>query len=92
MYLDQSIPCPVGWSRRIHRLLLCRGVRPPPNEYPGYETKQSEGEVPEMLELWGMKSTPSLTSLPGLLGPGGVAHDRVLSMGQTKLNGILILN
>ena len=22
--------CPVGWGDRIHRLLLCRGVRPPP--------------------------------------------------------------
>ena len=22
--------CPVSWSCRIHRLLLCRGVRPPP--------------------------------------------------------------
>ena len=22
--------CPVGWGCRIHRLLLCRGVRPPP--------------------------------------------------------------
>ena len=23
--------CPVGWGCRIHRLLLCRGVRPPPS-------------------------------------------------------------
>ena len=38
--------CPVGWGCRIHRLLLCRGVRPPPNECPGYDTKQSDGEVP----------------------------------------------
>ena len=32
--------CPVGWGCRIHRLLLFRGVRPP-NECPGYDTKQS---------------------------------------------------
>ena len=32
------------------------------NECPGYDTKQSDGEVPVMLELWGMRSTPSLTS------------------------------
>ena len=37
---------------RIHRLLLCGGVRPPLfNERPGYDTKQSDGEVPVMLEL-----------------------------------------
>ena len=44
-------PCPVGWGRRIHRQHLCRGVRPLPNEYPDYDKKQSDDEVPEMLEL-----------------------------------------
>ena len=24
--------CPVGWGCRIHQLLLCRGVRPPPHQ------------------------------------------------------------
>ena len=57
------------------------GVRPPPNECPGYDTKQSDGEVPAMLELWGMQSTPSLPSLPGPLLPGVVAPDRALFMG-----------
>ena len=51
----QSCLCPVGWGCRIHRLLLCREVRPPtPNECPGYDTKQSDGEVPVVLKLWGM--------------------------------------
>ena len=27
---NYSSVCPVGWGCRIHRLLLCRGVRPPP--------------------------------------------------------------
>ena len=27
---SNDIDCPVGWGCRIHRLLLCRGVRPPP--------------------------------------------------------------
>ena len=54
---------------------------PPPNECPGYDTKQSDGEVPAMLDLWGMWSTPSLPSLPGPLWPGVVAPDRALSMG-----------
>ena len=52
-----------------------------PNECPVYDTKQSDGEVPAMLELWGMRSTPSLPSLPDPLWPGVVAPDRALSMG-----------
>ena len=38
----------VGWCSRIHRLHLCRGVRPPPtppNECPAYDIKQSDGEA-----------------------------------------------
>ena len=62
-------------------LLLYRGVRPLPNECPGHDTKQSDGEVPALLELWRMRSTPSLPSLPGSLWPGVVASDRALSMG-----------
>ena len=69
------------WGCRIHRLLLCRGVRPPPNKCPGYDTKQSDGEVPAVLELWGMWSTPSWPLLPGPLWPGVVAPDRALPMG-----------
>ena len=44
------------------RLLFCRVVRSPthPKECPGYDTKQSDGEVPVMLKL----SSPSL---PGSL-------------------------
>ena len=63
-----------------------------PNECPGYDIKQSDGEVPVMLELWTMRSTPSLPSLPGPLGPGVVAPDRVLFMGRIELNYLLILN
>ena len=59
---------------------LQRG-KTPPNECPGYDTKQSDGEVPAVLELWWMRSTPSLPSLPGPLWPGVVAPDRVLFMG-----------
>ena len=32
----------------------------PSNECLGYDTKQSDGEIPVMLELWGMQSTPLL--------------------------------
>ena len=46
----------------------------------GYDTKQSDDEVPVMLELWEMWSNP-------LLPP-----DRVVSMGQIELNCVLMLN
>ena len=42
--------------------------------------KQSDGEVPVMLGLLGMRSTPLLPSLLGPLWPGVVAPDRVLYM------------
>ena len=38
-----------------------------PNECPVYDTKQSDGEVPVILEFGGMQNTPSLLSLPGPL-------------------------
>ena len=63
-----------------------------PNEFSGYDTKQSDGEVPVILELWGMRSTLSLPSLPGPLWPGLVEPDRILSMGQIELNRVLMLN
>ena len=77
--------CPVGWGCRIHRLLPCRGVRPP-NECPAYENKQSDGEVRVILELWEMRSTPSLPSLPGSLWPRVVAHDKgpIYGLNRTK--------
>ena len=89
--MDQLLFCPVGWGCRIHRLLLCRGIRPQ-NECPRYDTKQSDGEAPVILELWGMWSTHSLLSLLGSFWPGMVAPDNVPSMGQIELNSILMLN
>ena len=59
------------------------------NECPGYDTKQSDGEVPVILELWGMQSTPSLPSLPGPLWPGVVSPDRAQSIGLIELFEIL---
>ena len=85
------IHCPVDWSCRIHRLHLCRGVKPR-NECTRYDTKQSDGEVPVMLELWGMRSTPSLPLLQGPLWPGMVASDKGPICGLNRTNGILMLN
>ena len=50
-----------------------------PDECPGYDKQFDEVQV--MLELWGMRSTPSLPSLPGPLWPRTGAPDRALSMG-----------
>ena len=77
---------PVGWGCRIYQLFLCRGVRHP----------KSVLDITlnnlVMLELWGMQSTPSLPLFPGSLWPKVGATDWVLSMGQIKLNCILMLN
>ena len=81
--LRQQVFCgPVGCGCRIHLLLLCRGLRyAPPNTYPESHTKQSDGEVPVMLEFGRMWSSPSLPLLPGPLLSGVVAPDRVLTIG-----------
>ena len=52
-------PGPVGWGCRIHRLHLCRGVRLS-QWVSWYDTKQSDGEAPVMLEFGRMRSTPLL--------------------------------
>ena len=61
-----------------------------PNKCPGYDTKQSDGEVPVMQEIFGMRSTSSLPLLPGPLWPEVIARDRALSMGQIELNCVPI--
>ena len=62
----------------MHQLHLCREVSPTPiDECPGYDTKPSDSEVP-VLELWGMRITPSLPLLPGPFWPGVVIPDRAL--------------
>ena len=54
---------------------------------PGFDTKQSDGEVQVMLELLGIRSTSSLPMLPGsLYSRSGSA------MGQIELNCVLMLN
>ena len=50
----------------------------PPQGCPGYDTKQSDSEVPVMLELWRMWCTPSLPSLPCPFWPGVVVTNRPL--------------
>ena len=71
---------------------LQRDKTPPHNEFPVYDSKQSDVEVPVMLDVWGMGSTSSLPSLLGPLRPGVVGLDRVLSMVKKKLKCVLMLN
>ena len=87
-----KLVCPIGWGCWIHRLLLCRGVKL--TQWVSWieETKQSDGEVPVMLELWWMRSTPSFPSLQGPIWPGMVESDRVLCMGQIGLNCLRVQN
>ena len=54
------------------------------NECLVYDVKQFDCEALAMLELWGMRSTPSLPSLQVPLYPGVVAPERVLFMGQIE--------
>ena len=52
---------PIGLGCRIDQLHICRWGKTT-NECPDYDIKQSNGVV-QVLELWGMWSTPSYTLL-----------------------------
>ena len=69
------------WDSRLEKKTLR-------NEYPGYDTKQSDGEASANQELWEMLSTHFLQSLPSPVWSGVVTRDRVLSMGQIELFGV----
>ena len=84
--ITQLSSLPSRWGRLNKPTASLQRSKTPPNECPRYDSKQSDGEVPAMLELWGMQTTPLLPSLPGLLWPGVVAPHRVLSVGQTEVN------
>ena len=63
----------------------CRGVRTLLNECPGYDTKQSDGNIQVMVELWEGR-------VPFHCHRSLIYFDRVLSMGQIELNCVLMLN
>ena len=94
--------CPVDWGFRIPRLLLCRGVRPPHNQCPGYDSQPTDCEVSVIMEFRGMWSTPSLPLLPVLLRPlygsnrtklWTLTKNEVLQIGLfCHLNCLLVLN
>ena len=78
-----------GWSCKIYRFYLCRWVRPL-NECPGYDIKQSDGEAPVILELWGIRSTSLLASLPDPRWPLVAASDKVKRNYFTFKIGVMI--
>ena len=84
--------CLVGWKAVEYTDFISAEGLDTHHQCPGYETKQSVGDVPVMLKLCGIRRALSLSSFPGLLWPGVVAPDRVQSMGQIKLNCVLMLN
>ena len=85
--IQRIFNCPVGWGCRIHRLHLCKEVRP----YPQHVSWIWH------LTIWWWDSSNA-----GALGnaeypfiaiaPGGVAPARVLSMGQIERNCVLMVN
>ena len=79
MKAKKDLPSLLGLKNTLTAPLQ-RG-KTPPNECPRYDTKQSDGEVSVMLELWGIQSTPSLPLLPDPLWSGVVAPERALSIG-----------
>ena len=84
------LPSPLGlWKTPTASLQRGKTM---PQMYPGYGTKQSDGDVSVMLELWGMQSTPASSSLQGPLWHGVVASDRVLFIVQLELNCVFMLN
>ena len=62
---------------------MLKGQTPPHNKCPEYDIKQSDGGAP-VLELWGMRSTPLLSLLPGSLWLRVVASETGLSMSQIE--------
>ena len=74
--------CQVGWGCRIHRLLLCRRVRPHSKSV----QDMTLNNLMVRFQQWGMQSTPSLPSLPRPLWPGVVAPDKdpIYGLNRTK--------
>ena len=91
IHMGHTLVSPVTYPQNTPTAHLQRG-KTPSLRVSCYDTKQSDGEAPVMLELWGIQCTPSLLSLPGPYRSRVVAPDRILSMGQIELNYVLMLN
>ena len=78
-----------SWDWRILRLPICKEVKLSSNECSEYDCKLSDGEVPVMLEFWGIWDTPSLPLLSGPLCPRVVVPVWVPSADQIELFNFL---
>ena len=78
--------CPVGWSCRIHRLFLCRGVRAPTTSVLNMTLNNLMERFQQSWSFGGMRSTPLLPLLQGPLWPGVVAPDKgpIYGLNRTK--------
>ena len=88
---------PANWAKENHRRQ--HFSRPPHTNLiiialllMGHRIYQPYPEVPAVLELWGMRSTPLLPLLPSPLWPGVVASDRAPIYGLNRTNSMLMLN
>ena len=84
-FSPRNIHLCVFWPNR-----LCK-ERILPQRVFWYDTKQSGGESQVLLQVWGMRSTSLLPSLPDPLWPGMLVSDRALSMDQIELFDIKTL-
>ena len=80
------------YSSPISQTASLQRGKTPPTRVLVYDTKQSDGEAPVILELWEVRSTRLLPSLPGQLFLWMLASDRVPLIGQIVLNCVLMLN
>ena len=85
IFIYHNLLAQSAWAVEYTNWFSAYGLDSPPKRVSCYDTKQSEVEVPILLDLWGMQSTPSLPLLPGPFWPGVVAPGRVLSVGQIEL-------
>ena len=94
LYTKSSWPY-ICWSSRMRLentlTASLQSSKPITNDSHGYDTKQSDGEVPVMLELWGIQCIPLLPLLRGPLWPRVEAFDSLLSIGKIQQNYVLIL-
>ena len=90
LYTHAHLPCRLG-LKNAPTAPLQRG-KTPTNECPGYDTRQSDGEVLVMLGLWVIWSTLHCHCSQCHSSKECFSYDRALSMGSIELNCIHILN
>ena len=84
LHQDEAFPTQAKSAWAVEYIAYLQYGKTPINECTGYEFKQSDGEAPVMLDLWGIWWAPSLPSLSGPLWSGVVTPKRILSMGQIE--------